>query len=92
MADTKRIIIKLPNSLLEEVDNLVSINKNNRNEFIKRAMKLYIREQRMIEIKETMKQGYLEMSQININLSEMGLTEDMRELNVYETNLTGCEK
>ena len=92
MDDTKRIIIKLPNSLLEEVDNLVSINKNNRNEFIKRAMKLYIREQRMIEIKETMKQGYLEMSQININLSEMGLTEDMRELNVYETNLTGCEK
>ena len=92
MDDTKRIIIKLPNSLLEEVDNLVFINKNNRNEFIKRAMKLYIREQRMIEIKETMKQGYLEMSQININLSEMGLTEDMRELNVYETNLTGCEK
>ena len=43
-------------------------------------------------IKENMKQGYLEMSQININLSEMGLAEDIRELDVYETNLTGCEK
>lgn len=92
MADTKKIIINLPNSLLEEVDNLVSIDKNNRNELITQAMQLYIREQRMVKIKENMKQGYLEMSQININLSEMGLTEDMRELNVYETNLTGCEK
>ena len=92
MADTKRILIKLPNSLLEEVDDLVSIDKKNRNEFIKQAMQLYVREQKIMKIKENMKQGYLEMSQININLSEMGLTEDMRELNVYETNLTGCEK
>lgn len=92
MADTKKIIINLPNSLLEEVDNLVSIDENNRNEFIKQAMQLYIREQRRTKIKENMKQGYLEMSQININLSEMGLAEDIRELDVYETNLTGCEK
>lgn len=92
MADTKKIIINLPNSLLEEVDSLVSIDKNNRNELIKQAMQLYIREQRITKIKENMKQGYLEMSQININLSEMGLAEDIRELDVYETNLTGCEK
>ncbi len=92
MADTKKIIVNLPNSLLEEVDDLVSIEENNRSEFIKQATELYIREQRRIKIKENMKQGYLEMSQININLSEMGLAEDIRELYVYETNLTGCEK
>lgn len=92
MADTKKIIVNLPNSLLEEVDDLASTEKNNRSEFIKQAMEVYVREQRRLQIKENMKKGYLEMSQINIKLSEMGLAEDIRELCVYETNLTGCEK
>lgn len=92
MADTKKIIINLPHSLLEEVDSLVSVEKNNRSEFIKEAMELYVIEQRRLRVKENMKQGYQEMSQINIRLSEIGLAEDIRELNVYETKLTGCEK
>lgn len=91
MADTKKIIVNLPNSLLEEVDDLAS-TEHNRSEFIKQAMEVYVIEQRRLQIKENMKKGYLEMSQINIRLSEMGLAEDIRELCVYETNLTGCEK
>ncbi len=67
----------------EYIINLpISIEEENK--FIKQAMKLYK--------KEHMKQGYLEMSQINIYLSEMGLAEDIRQLDLYETNLTGCEK
>lgn len=89
MADTKKIIVNLPDSLLKEVDDLVSVEENNRSDLIKEAMELYVREQRRLQIKEDMKQGYLEMSQINISLSEMGLAEDIRELYVYETNLTG---
>ncbi|AFS79085.1 CopG-like DNA-binding domain-containing protein [Gottschalkia acidurici 9a] len=92
MAETKKIIISLPNSLLEEVDDLVSIEEENRSEFIREAMKLYLRERKKIQVKESMKKGYLEMSQINVSLSEMGLAEDIRELCIYETTLTGCEK
>lgn len=89
MADTKKIIVNLPDSLLKEVDDLVSVEENNRSDLIKEAMELYVREQRRLQVKEDMKQGYLEMSQINISLSEMGLAEDIRELYAYETNLTG---
>jgi len=92
MAETKRIMISLPNSLLEEVDGIVSIEKKNRSEFIREAMKLYLRERKKIQIKEKMKSGYREMSQINLNLAEMGLDEDIRELFTYEVKLTGCEK
>lgn len=92
MAETKRIMISLPNSLLEEVDNIVSIESKNRSEFIREAMKLYLRERKKIQIKETMKNGYREMSQINLYFAEMGLEEDYNELLSYENRLTGREE
>ena len=92
MAETKRIMVSLPNSLLEEVDFIVSMEKKNRSEFVKEAMKLYIREKRKVEVYEQLKDGYVEMSKINLTLAEMGLEQDMVELNVYEAKLTGCEK
>lgn len=92
MAETKRIMVSLPNSLVEEVDFIVAMEKKNRSEFIKEAMKLYIREKRKVEVYEQLKDGYVEMSKINLTLAEMGLEQDMVELNVYEAKLTGCEK
>ena len=92
MAKTKRITVSLPDSLLEEVDFIVSMEKKNRNEFVKEAMKLYIREKRKVEVSKKLKDGYLEMSQINLSLAEVGFEQDMKELNVYESKLTGCEK
>jgi CopG family transcriptional regulator/antitoxin EndoAI len=92
MAETKRIMVNLPNSLVEEVDFIVAMEKKNRSEFVKEAMKLYIREKRKVEVYEQLKDGYVEMSKINLTLAEMGLEQDMVELNVYEAKLTGCEK
>ena len=92
MAETKRIMVSLPNSLLEEVDFIVSMEEKNRSEFVKEAMKLYIREKKRVEVSERLRDGYVEMSQINLNLAEIGFEQDMVELNVYEAKLTGCEK
>lgn len=92
MAETKRIMVNLPDSLLEEVDFIVSMEQKNRSEFIKEAMKLYIREKRKVEICEELKKGYKEMSQINLSLAEMGFEQDMVELDIYEAKLTGSEK
>ncbi|GFN34305.1 CopG family ribbon-helix-helix protein [Tepidimicrobium xylanilyticum] len=92
MAETKRITVSLPNSLLKEVDFIVSMEKKNRSEFIKEAMKLYIREKRRMEVSQRLKDGYVEMSKINLALAEIGFEQDMAELSQYETNLTGCEK
>ncbi|NLJ77975.1 MAG: CopG family transcriptional regulator [Tissierellia bacterium] len=92
MAETKKITVSIPNSLLEEVDLIVSIEKQNRNEFVKEAMRLYIREKRRLHICEMLKYGYMEMSQINLALAESGLEQDMVELDVYESILNGREK
>ena len=57
VAELKKILVSLPDSLLQEVDAIVPIEKKNRSEFIREAMKLYIRERHRIEIREKMKKG-----------------------------------
>lgn len=91
MAELKKILVSLPDSLLREVDEIVAIEKKNRSEFIREAMKLYIRERHRIEIREKMKKGYEEMAGINIELTEEGLNSDMKTLEGYEAILSECE-
>ncbi|HOB20201.1 MAG TPA: ribbon-helix-helix protein, CopG family [Candidatus Atribacteria bacterium] len=91
MAELKKILVSLPDSLLREVDEIVAIEKKNRSQFIREAMKLYIRERHRIEIREKMKKGYEEMARINAELTEEGFNSDMKTLEVYEAILSECE-
>lgn len=91
MAESKRIMISLPDSLLKEVDNIVSMEKTNRSQFIREAMKLYIRERNKMQLKEQMKQGYKEMGSINLALAELGLSLDMSSLETYEAKIAESE-
>ena len=61
MPQLKKILITLPNSLLEEVDALALQENTNRSEFIREAMKYYIKYKKNLEIKERLKKGYQEM-------------------------------
>ena len=40
----EKILISLPDNLLKEIDHIVSVEKTNRSEFVREAMKLYLRE------------------------------------------------
>ncbi|QUH27258.1 CopG family ribbon-helix-helix protein [Serpentinicella alkaliphila] len=91
MADSKRIIISLPDVLLKEVDFIVSMEKTNRSEFIREAMKLYIREKNKMKLREKMKKGYQEMAAINLTLAETGLSLDVNSLESYEAEIAECE-
>ncbi|SET06246.1 transcriptional regulator, CopG family [Natronincola peptidivorans] len=91
MADSKRIMISLPESLLKDVDFIVSMEKTNRSEFVREAMKLYIREKNKIKLREKMKKGYQEMASINLALAEVGLSLDMSSLENYEAEIAECE-
>lgn len=69
MAQVKRIMISLPDSLLAEVDCIVAAEQLNRSELIREAMKLYIAERKRRLLREQMKKGYLEMAKINLALA-----------------------
>lgn len=76
MAESRKILISLPESLLKEVDSIVNMEKTNRSEFVRRTIQLYIRERRKIEVRDRLKKGYQEMAEINIKLSEIWFNVD----------------
>ena len=87
MPGVKRIMISLPESLLEEVDGLASLEKRNRSEFIREAMRLYILERKRRTIREQMKKGYQEMAQINLSLAKENYEIEDEVQRYYEDQL-----
>lgn len=67
--NTKRIMISLPQHLLQEVDGVAEKENSNRSELIRQAMSLYLRERKKRFIRETMQKGYMEMAKINLNIA-----------------------
>ena len=92
MSQLKKILISLPDNLLEEVDEFVSMEKTNRSEFIREAMKLYIKYKKKMAINDKMKKGYQEMAEINARLAEMFFEADEEQQRKYEKRLGELEK
>lgn len=67
--NTKRIMISLPDNLLQEVDGIVEKENSNRSEFIRQAMRLYLVERKKRYLRESMQRGYMEMAKINLHMA-----------------------
>lgn len=67
--NTKRIMISLPDQLLQEVDGIVEQENSNRSELIRQAMKLYLMERKKRQLRESMQRGYMEMAKINLHIA-----------------------
>jgi CopG family transcriptional regulator / antitoxin EndoAI len=91
LANLKRVMISLPNTLLREVDGFVQKGSGNRSEFIREAMRLYLNEKKRQELREQMRTGYLEMSEINLELADEGISYDVKIIDYYEERLAECE-
>lgn len=91
MARQKKILISIPDSLLSEADNMAYSQNINRSEFIREAMRLYIREKKKNEIAQKLKKGYEEMGQLNLEYSDFCLQPDSTQLQLYEDRLAECE-
>jgi CopG family transcriptional regulator/antitoxin EndoAI len=67
--NTKRIMISLPEYLLQEVDGVAEKENSNRSELIRQAMKLYLNERKKRLLREAMQRGYMEMANINLRMA-----------------------
>jgi CopG family transcriptional regulator/antitoxin EndoAI len=76
VAELKRIMISIPNSLLQEVDGIIAMEKLSRSQFVRDAMRLYIEDRKRKVIRDMMRRGYQEMAIINLSLAEEGLYAD----------------
>lgn len=77
----KEIILNLPQHLINEIDGYSQQDKVNRNEFLHRAIRMYLRERNKRQVRESMRQGYMEMAKINLHIaSEAFLAEEEAEI------------
>ncbi|WP_048600897.1 CopG family ribbon-helix-helix protein [Rubeoparvulum massiliense] len=74
--ETKRIVISIPQNLLSEVDGFVRQDRSNRSEFIRQAMRMYVKERKKRQIRENMQQGYMEMAKINLHMASEAFTAE----------------
>ncbi|MDR0287174.1 MAG: ribbon-helix-helix protein, CopG family [Clostridiales bacterium] len=91
MPEIKKILISLPESLLNEVDNLASVEKTNRSVIIREAMKQYLGQHKKMELRERLIKGYQEMAELNVMLAEECFSQDNEDFLNYEKNLGRCK-
>ncbi|MBR3933388.1 MAG: ribbon-helix-helix protein, CopG family [Clostridia bacterium] len=91
MARHKKILISIPDTLLDETDNMAYSQNINRSEFIREALRLYIYEKKKNDIANKLKKGYEEMAKINLEHSNYCLESDNAQLQLYEDRLAECE-
>ena len=85
MAEVKKVLITLPESLLCEVDYLASLDNKDRSQFIGEAMQHYLFERNRAEIQTRMIQGYSEMADLNRKISEEWLEAENEAMNLWKS-------
>ena len=61
----------------------------NRSEFIYQATKMYLRERKQRQIRETMRRGYLEMSKINLTIASEAFLAEYEAEHTVERLVSG---
>jgi len=87
VAETRRVLASLSNSLLNQVNLMAPVECNSAADCVIETMKVIVSERKRLEIIEKLKEGYEEMSQINLDFAEMGLEQDIVDLVCYEASL-----
>lgn len=84
MAEFKRVMVHVPVSLIEEIDEIAGQTKQSRSQLIRQAMRMMVAKYKREAMIASMKRGYLEMGQINLALAEEGLYADAENVEVSE--------
>ncbi|MHB1404852.1 MAG: CopG family ribbon-helix-helix protein [Desulfitobacteriaceae bacterium] len=90
MAESKRIMISLPESLLAEVDGIVTLEKRNRSEFIREAINSILHERRRKGIREQMRKGYQEMAQLNLAMAKELFSTEQEVIQFFDEENVEC--
>lgn len=92
MNEQRKVLISLPEDLLNRADEAADTESINRSELIRRAMKLYLAEKHKIETRERMKRGYEAMAGINKEWAEAGMASEKKALDAYEAVLAESDR
>ncbi|WP_170006301.1 CopG family ribbon-helix-helix protein [Bacillus fonticola] len=85
---TTEISIRLPEKMVAELDHFVQDHKD-RDELIYRATKMYLRERKKRQIRESMRRGYMEMAKINLSLASEAFQAEYEAEHTVERLVSG---
>ncbi|GLI83536.1 MULTISPECIES: CopG family ribbon-helix-helix protein [Rossellomorea] len=86
---TTEILIRLPQQLVTELDGFADQENVNRNEFIYRATKMYLRERKKRHLRESMRRGYMEMAKINLAIASEAIQAEYEAEHTVERLVSG---
>lgn len=89
--ECRRIVITVPNSLIDDVDTLADADGLNRSEVLSKALKEYINRRKAKLLRQQLKNGYKDMAAINIEWAEGCLCADNQCQSCCEEKLSECE-
>ncbi len=91
LANLKKVMISLPNNLLQEIDGFIKDDNQDRSKFISEAMEVYVRELRTSKFRDQMREGYLDMARLNLCLAAESFIMDNKTFFNYEAQLAECD-
>lgn len=89
--EKQEITIKISKGLLKDLDDYIKYRRVSRDKFIADAVTHYLCEHKKKELREQLKKGYIEMSELNLELAHEGLKCDSNSIKIYEKCLVECE-
>ena len=91
MSEMKKIILNLPEELLERVDEQLKYAEISRSEWIRRAIVLGLEQSKKDHLRASMERGYREMGLLNLQLAEEALEAGTSDFQRYEKILLESE-
>ena len=91
MAQLKKILISLPDTLLEQVDEFAGKDGVSRSEFIRKILSDFVDTRKKQEIREQLEKGYQIMAEINSEWAEFCVEADNQTQFGYEEKLSESE-
>ena len=88
MSTSKKLVINLSEELYIEFNKTLKKDCKKRSVFIREAIILYIEEKKRLSYIDEMKQGYLEMAELNLEIADMGFEIDIKDFKDYEVKLS----
>lgn len=92
MSENRKISVELPECVLEEIKTYCKNSSQKRNDFLKQAIKFYLKEMKKQEVRNHLRDGYKKMAGLNQQLADEGLSSECYSYLCYEQRLVECEK
>ena len=91
MSQYKKVLITIPESLLDEIDAVADSEKASRSELIRQVMKEYVDKCKKKCLRDALINGYREMGKLNLDLAQMCFDADNECQRCYEEKLAESE-